>query len=72
MQSLVPPGGLTTAQWRIFRLVAVGLDDAAIARATGTAIKIVRAPIAAILMALEAPTRFAAGAKASARGWLAW
>ena len=65
-----PPGGLTKAQWRVLRLLAVGLDDIAAARVTGTTVKTVRAHVAALMVALDAPTRIAAGAEAAARGWL--
>lgn len=64
------PEGLTKAQWRILRLLALGLDDLAMARVTGTTIRTVRSHADAVLAALDAPTRLAAGVEATARGWL--
>lgn len=64
------PGGLTDAQWRMLRLMTTGMDDAALAAATGTTVRTVRAHIAAVLAALGVPTRFAAGVEAARRGWL--
>jgi DNA-binding CsgD family transcriptional regulator len=63
------PEELTAAQWRILRLMATGMSDAALAAATGATVKTVRSHITAILRALAVPTRFAAGAEAARKGW---
>jgi DNA-binding CsgD family transcriptional regulator len=65
-----PPDRLTPSQWRILQLLAIGLDDPALARVTGTTVKTVRTHVTAVLSALGTATRFAAGAEAVARGWL--
>lgn len=63
---------LATAPVRhqVLRLMATGLDDAAVAAATGRSIRTVRAHVAAIMAELGAETRLAAGAEAARRGWL--
>ncbi|GLZ34812.1 hypothetical protein Lesp02_69990 [Lentzea sp. NBRC 105346] len=55
---------------QILELMAAGLDDAAVASATGRSIRTVRAHIAAIMTELGADTRLAAGVEAARRGWL--
>jgi DNA-binding CsgD family transcriptional regulator len=65
-----PHERLTPTQWRILQLLALGFDDPTLARITGTTVKTVRTHITAVLTALGAPTRFAAGAAAATRGWL--
>ena len=64
------PPELTAAQWRILQLMSSGLSDAALAAATGTAVRTVRAHITAIVNALDTRTRFAAGVEAARRGWV--
>lgn len=64
------PAEITPSQWRVLRLISLGLDDDTLARVTGTTVKTVRAHVAGLLRVLNAPTRFAAGAEAAARGWL--
>jgi DNA-binding CsgD family transcriptional regulator len=64
------PTGLTPARWRVLRLLATGMDDAAVASATGTSIRTVRAHVATLMHALGARTRLAAGVEAARRGWL--
>ena len=64
------PQELTKAQWRVLRLLALGLDDLAMAQVTGTTVRTVRSHVVAVLAALDAPTRLAAGVGAAARGWL--
>lgn len=61
---------LTPAQQRVLRLMATGLKDEAIGRATRTSVKTVRRHIATLLDLLGADTRFAAGVEAHRRGWL--
>ncbi len=64
------PAELTATQWRILRLMASGMSDAALADATGATIRTVRSHVSAIMRVLGAPTRFAAGVAAVRRGWL--
>lgn len=62
---------LTPAQRQVLQLMAAGMDDAGVARKTGTSIRTVRAHVAAIMNTLGARTRLAAGVEAARRGWLA-
>jgi len=55
---------------QILQLMAAGLDDAAVARATGKSIRTVRAHVGAIMTELGVDTRLAAGVAAVRRGWL--
>jgi DNA-binding NarL/FixJ family response regulator len=68
--TVVRPVELTAAQWRILRLMAAGMSDGALAAAADSTVKTVRSHIAAILLVLGVPTRFAAGVEAARRGWL--
>jgi DNA-binding CsgD family transcriptional regulator len=68
--SVAKPTGLTPARWRVLRLMAAGMDDAAVATSTGTSIRTVRAHVAALMHALGVRTRLAAGVEAARRGWL--
>ncbi|MFI6410067.1 helix-turn-helix domain-containing protein [Streptomyces sp. NPDC050585] len=57
-------------QRELLRLLAAGLKDEAIARRLGVHVHTARRRISRLLEALEARTRFQAGARATARGWL--
>ncbi|MFJ9796588.1 helix-turn-helix domain-containing protein [Streptomyces sp. NPDC101145] len=57
-------------QRELLRLLAAGLKDEAIARRLGVHVHTARRRISRLLEALEARTRFQAGAQATARGWL--
>lgn len=63
-------GALTPVQQKVLRLMASGLTDTAIAHRAGTSVRSVRRHISAILEALGAESRFAAGVAAAKRGWL--
>ncbi|MFI5802247.1 helix-turn-helix domain-containing protein [Streptomyces sp. NPDC051561] len=58
-------------QRELLGLLAAGLKDEAIARRLGVHVHTARRRISRLLDALDAETRFQAGAQASARGWLA-
>ena len=64
------PAELTRAQWRVLRLLGLGLDDLAMAQVTRTSVRTIHCHVAAVLAALDARTRLAAGVSAAARGWL--
>lgn len=55
---------------QILRLMAAGLDDAAVAAATGRSVRTVRTHVAALMSDLGVETRLAAGVAAVRRGWL--
>ncbi|WP_228980587.1 LuxR family transcriptional regulator [Streptomyces sp. DH12] len=57
-------------QRELLRLLAAGLKDEAIARRLGVHVHTARRRISRLLEALDARTRFQAGARATARGWL--
>lgn len=61
---------LTPTQRRVLELLAAGFTDEAIARKIGVTSRTVRRHVAAVLVRLGAPTRFAAGVVAQQRGWL--
>lgn len=63
-------GLLSPGQLAVLRHLAAGHGDEAIARAMNSSIRTVRRHVTAILEALDVPTRFAAGAVASKRGWI--
>ncbi|MDQ7908256.1 hypothetical protein RB614_27390 [Phytohabitans sp. ZYX-F-186] len=64
------PAELTGAQWRILRLMTMGMSDVALSSATGATVKTVRRHVTAVLLVLGARTRFAGGVEAARRGWL--
>lgn len=57
-------------QRELLRLLAAGLKDEAIARRLGVHVHTARRRISRLLESLDARTRFQAGARATARGWL--
>ncbi|MCH0538227.1 hypothetical protein I3F58_01355 [Streptomyces sp. MUM 203J] len=57
-------------QRELLALLAAGLKDEAIARRLGVHVHTARRRISRLLEALDARTRFQAGARATARGWL--
>ncbi|OEJ94428.1 helix-turn-helix transcriptional regulator [Streptomyces thermolilacinus] len=57
-------------QRELLRLLAAGLKDEAIARRLGVHVHTARRRISRLLETLDARTRFQAGARATARGWL--
>ncbi|MFJ8692223.1 helix-turn-helix domain-containing protein [Streptomyces roseolilacinus] len=57
-------------QRELLRLLAAGLKDEAIARRLGVHVHTARRRISRLLEDLDARTRFQAGARATARGWL--
>ncbi|CAL9528401.1 hypothetical protein SUDANB37_04007 [Streptomyces sp. enrichment culture] len=59
-----------TEQRELLRLLAAGLKDEAIARRLGVHVHTARRRISRLLESLDARTRFQAGARATARGWL--
>jgi DNA-binding CsgD family transcriptional regulator len=61
---------LSAAQRNVLALLASGLSDDAIARATGMSVRTVRRHISAILEMLGVNSRFVAGAMAAKRGWI--
>jgi DNA-binding CsgD family transcriptional regulator len=61
---------MSTGQRQVLRLLAAGLSDDAIARASGMSVRTVRRHIAAILDLLGVNSRFAAGVLAARRGWI--
>jgi DNA-binding CsgD family transcriptional regulator len=63
-------GRLTPAQQRVLELMAVGLQDGAIASRAGISITTVRRHITVILTRLGVSSMFAAGAAAQRRGWI--
>ena len=62
---------LSAAQRRVLEMMAEGLPDAAIARRADISVTTVRRHIAAIMKRLGVSSRFAAGAAAQRRGWIA-
>jgi DNA-binding NarL/FixJ family response regulator len=65
-QDQLPP-----AQRRVLELMAEGLPDAAIARRAGISVTTVRRHITTIMKRLGASSRFAAGAAAQRKRWIA-
>ncbi|MCK8677404.1 helix-turn-helix domain-containing protein [Streptomyces lichenis] len=63
-------GALTGPERELLALLAAGLKDEAIARRLGVHVHTARRRISRLLEALDARTRFQAGARASVRGWL--
>lgn len=61
---------LGAAHRRVLQLMAAGLTDEAIAARTSASVRTVRRQVSAILDALRAESRFAAGVAAAKRGWL--
>jgi len=55
---------------QILRLMSVGLKDEAIARNLGIGVRTLRRRIQRVMRDLGAGTRFQAGARATARGWI--
>lgn len=67
-----PPADSLPGQHReLLGLLAAGLKDEAIARRLGVHVHTARRRISRLLAALNAETRFQAGAQAATRGWLA-
>ncbi|MCX5204250.1 hypothetical protein OG897_22710 [Streptomyces sp. NBC_00237] len=67
-----PPSDPVSGQQReLLGLLAAGLKDEAIARRLGVHVHTARRRITRLLAALNAETRFQAGAQAATRGWLA-
>ncbi|MFB9390600.1 helix-turn-helix domain-containing protein [Streptomyces coeruleoprunus] len=65
-----PRGEEERRQRELLALLAAGLKDEAIARRLGVHVHTARRRISRLLDALDARTRFQAGARASQRGWL--
>ncbi|GGT33043.1 helix-turn-helix domain-containing protein [Streptomyces purpureus] len=63
-------GELSEGQRELLGLLAAGLKDEAIARRLGVHVHTARRRISRLLEALDAETRFQAGARATLRGWL--
>jgi DNA-binding CsgD family transcriptional regulator len=63
-------GDLSAAQRQVLRLLASGLTDEAIARASEMSVRTVRRHITAVMDTLGANSRFAAGVLATKRGWI--
>ncbi len=66
-----PGDRLTRMQQQVLELMAEGLQDDVIARRLGISIRTVRRHVAAIMSRLCVTSRFAAGAAALRRGWIA-
>ncbi|OII66403.1 LuxR family transcriptional regulator [Streptomyces sp. CC77] len=64
------PAAAGEQQRELLSLLAAGLKDEAIARRLGVHVHTARRRITRLLDALDARTRFQAGARATARGWL--
>lgn len=65
-----PGTELTSQEHQLLRLLARGLTDEAAANRLALSLRTVRRMTASIMQALEARSRFEAGAKAAQRGWL--
>jgi DNA-binding CsgD family transcriptional regulator/sugar-specific transcriptional regulator TrmB len=60
----------TTEERRLLALLAAGMTDEAAARRLGISVRTVQRQVSQLLQRLDAQTRFQAGLKAKARGWL--
>lgn len=65
-----PTTGLTAAERGLLELLGRGLTDAAAARKLGVSLRTVRRMMSEIMSRLGAHSRFEAGVRAAARGWL--
>ena len=68
--SAVDDGPLSRQQRHVLRLLATGMTDDAIARASDMSVRTVRRHVASILEMLGIQTRFAAGVAAAKKGWI--
>ncbi|MET7330311.1 LuxR C-terminal-related transcriptional regulator [Nonomuraea sp. NPDC005650] len=64
------PGGLDEPEREVLTLLAAGLKDEAIARQLDITTRTVRRRVQAVLVALNAKSRFHAGVEAIRRGWV--
>ncbi len=65
----VPPNGLNQQRYeQVLRMLADGLTDEAVARRLGVSVRTVRNDVASTMSALEACSRFQAGARAAQLG----
>ncbi|WP_166349387.1 helix-turn-helix transcriptional regulator [Phytoactinopolyspora limicola] len=62
--------GLSVQQREVIKLLAQGLTDEAVARRLGVSVRTSRRAASELLAGLDAGSRFQAGARAVARGWL--
>ncbi|MFI9842517.1 LuxR C-terminal-related transcriptional regulator [Nonomuraea sp. NPDC051941] len=62
--------GLTPQEKQVLRLLGLGQTDEAVAKRLGVSVRTVRRVVAALLERLAAQSRFQAGARALALGWI--
>jgi DNA-binding CsgD family transcriptional regulator len=64
------PANLTPGEQALLRLLAAGLTDEAAAKRLGVSLRTVRRQMQALMIRLQATSRFQAGLNAAQRGWL--